>query len=264
MLFAVTLSILSYQVFTVITHGFPKYLLPALPPLLISILPESEATPNRQSAASILLPAFTFGVALLALGDPIYFFRFELREMIAADTHHSELISAVGKHGALWLLLLLAVAWLWQRVPGFGLAHALLLASTIQCATLSTLQATAAYQTNYSYGEEGTMELHERIASSLREDGIVLAPKDVLYRLGRHHQYLGRPFWIDVGALSSALSSPKTQFLCVSVPSVRVETLRSILKEPSVAGKLELHYDKERIGTHTLYCRRPVSRDDRR
>ena len=207
--------------------------------------------------------AFTFGAALVVLGDPVYFFRFELREMIVVGTEQGDLISAAAKHGALWFVLLLTALWMWRRVPGLALPQILLVASSVQCAALSALQATAAYQTNYSDGEEGTMELHGRIASSLLVDGVVLAPKDVLYRLGRHTQNLSPQFWADADAISLALSSPNTQFFCVSLPSVGIGTLRNTLDESSVAGQLEKHYKRERIGTHTLYRRRPILSGDR-
>ena len=105
--------------------------------------------------------------------------------------------------------------------------------------------------------------MHGRIASSLLVDGVVLAPKDVLYRLGRHIQYLSPQFWTDADAISLALSSPNTQFLCVSLPSIGIGTLRNTLDKPSVVEQLEKHCKRERIGTHTLYCRRPILSGDR-
>ena len=57
---------------------------------------------------------------------------------------------------------------------------------------------------------------------------IILATKDVLYRLGRSDQYLGNNVWKEKDTFLKLLKKADTQFLVISIPSQSLGTYQII------------------------------------
>ena len=109
---------------------------------------------------------------------------------------------------------------------------------------LSIVQAYVPYQTNYSYGEHGTIDLNAYIKRRLRADERVFATKDVLYRLGRPDEYLGHNVWSNKDTLLKTLRRGDVRFLILSIPSQSITTYQIIMSRDVQA----LLKDKRELG----------------
>jgi len=193
------------------------------------------------------------------LEDPVLLLRYDLRETEVLGTGKRELLLT-----ALWqIFLCMAPLGLWflrssgwrflRRIflPTF-LAHVLVLSFAFSAA-LSLKQATAPYQTNYSYGERGTVQLHTYLQQHLRPTDQILATKDILYRLGRSSEFVPKDLWSSPSDLLQRLMKPETRFLITSIPSISVNTLKQLKDDPDLRATISTKFAKHEIGTYTIY-----------
>lgn len=257
-------AIFSYLTFSVVNHGFPKYFMPALPLLvLVAIGQFRESSQWHQCPLHTLIPHFAIATVIffLFLDDPVLLLRYDLREAEVLALGREELVLRV-----LWQILLCVATlglwylrflkWpFWKRVlmPTFS-SHVLILSLAFSGA-VSMKQSIAPYQTNYSYGEIGTMELHAYLLRQLRADDQILATKDILYRLGRSFEFVPKEVWSNPLNMFQRLAKPETRFLVISIPSNSVGTHTMIEDDPDLRATIATKFIKRRIGTYTVYER---------
>ena len=257
-------AICSYVAFSTVNHGFPKYFLPALPLLVgVTVYHLGKGIELHQTPMRSLLRPFAFATVFffILLDDPILLLRYDLRETQVLGTGKRELFLTALRQilvcmVPLGLWFLRFSRWRFLRrifLPAF-LAH-LLVISFAFSAALSLKQATAPYQTNYSYGERGTVQLHTYLQQHLRPPDQILATKDILYRLGRSSEYVPRDVWSSPSNLLQRLSMPETRFLITSIPSISVNTLKLLKDDPDLRATISTRFTKHEIGTYAIYER---------
>jgi hypothetical protein len=200
-------------------------------------------------------------IFLVFLEDPVLLFRYDLRETTMLGTSRNDLLLR-----ALWqificmttlgLWFLRFLRWpFWKRLilPSFSV-H-LLMISLAFSAAVSLKQSMAPYQTNYSYGEKGTMQLHAYLVKHLRAADQILATKDILYRLGRTAEYVPKDLWVSPSDLLKRLNNPQTKFLITSIPSIGLTTHRLLRDHPELRETISTKFIKRKIGTYTVYER---------
>jgi hypothetical protein len=257
-------AICSYVTFSTVNHGFPKYFMPALPLLLgVAVYPVGKGLEWRQWPVRRWIFPFAGATAFffVFLEDPILLLRYDLRETEVLGTGKSEiLITALGQIFlcmlplALWFLR--SLRWpLWRRLflPTFP-TH-LLVMSLAFSAALSLKQAGAPYQTNYSYGERGTMELHAFLQKHVQPNDKILATKDILYRLGRGAEYVPKDVWVSPSDLLQRLNELETRFLIISIPSISLTTHKILRDHPELRETISTRFSKRKIGTYIVYER---------
>jgi 4-amino-4-deoxy-L-arabinose transferase-like glycosyltransferase len=257
-------AIFSYLAFSVVNHGFPKYFMPALPLLVLVVIGQFRGNSQwRQWPLHKLVLCFAGAATIffLFLEDPVLLLRYDLRETEVLGTGGKELVLSV-----LWqTFLCLAVLGIWylrslkwpfsKRVlmPTFS-SHVLILSLAFSGA-VSMKQSIAPYQTNYSYGERGTLQLHAYLTKHLRATDQILATKDILYRLGRSSEFVPNEVWSNPTDLFQRLVKPETRFLVISIPSNSVGTHTMIENDPDLRATIATKFIKRHIGTYTVYGR---------
>jgi hypothetical protein len=199
---------------------------------------------------------------LILKNDPVFLFRYSIREAVMSGAGRSAVARLGLTQLVIWALPLVVFPVLVrslsrltkQRSAPFLLQALILL--TAQASALSVIQACSPYQTNYSYGEQGAVEMNTYLRSRLEPGDRVLATKDVLYRLGRNDPYLSRGFWQDKILFLQTLSAPATRFLVISIPSQSASAYRKLFLSPETRAILDAEYDSMCIGTFRVYERR--------
>jgi hypothetical protein len=257
-------AIFSYVTFSVVTHGFPKYFLPALPLLVTVVICQFRGNSQwHQWPLHKLLLCFAGATTIffLFLEDPVLLLRYDLRETEVFGTGGKDLfLRAVWQVfvclvtlGLWFLRFLRSPFWKTVTLPSFSI-H-LLMISLAFSAAVSFKQSIAPYQTNYSYGERGTLQLHAYLTKHLRATDQILATKDILYRLGRSSEFVPKGVWSNPTDLFQRLVKPETRFLVISIPSNSVKTHTMIKDDPDLRTTIATKFIKRHIGTYTVYQR---------
>ena len=258
-------AVLAYLFLSAINHGFPKYFAPGVP--LFAVVLAVEAVRGRDSYRSLLLLGVGSAAWYLAWGfEPVYFLRWTIREALVAGHGLAEMLPGAVLQGAVWAVP--AAVWAgWKLAPsrwGRGvappaLAAGLLVLTAAQGATTCLVQAAVRYQTNYSYGEVGSGDLDAHLRAKLAPADRVLATQDVLYRLGRRHEFIDDETWTDVHAFFELLQRPATRFLVYSLPSQSVTGFRTVFGSARVRRYLHSEFDEMTLGTFTVFERKARS-----
>ena len=254
-------GVLVYLIISTINHGFPKYLMPGLPLLVIStIYFFREDTKNMVSApVSVLIPVIAISAwFLLVRYDTIYALRFSLRQVFIECPDMWTIAKIPLTQAVVWFLPLLVYIIYRLVLRGrihFTLPEFLLILLFSHGLILGVIQDMSTYQTNYSYGEIGTMDLHKFLTENAGSDDRIFATKDILHRLGRDNQYISRDRWSDRKRFLHILEDPSTRFLVTSIPSHSLTLYKSILRDKAVQSCLQADYRSRQIGTFTIYQR---------
>jgi hypothetical protein len=245
---AAGLACLAYLALTSINHGFPKYLLPAVPLWWLAAV---SAVPLSRR---LLVAAGVLAVAWAAVGhEPVYFLRVDVRRLLFDG---AGLAAPLAEHAVLWLAPALLVGWWWHRRPGEGATIPTLLVALSLGGALATSgqQAVAPYQTNYSYGERGTRDLLSRLRERLQPADRVLATQDLLWYLDRRHEVLPDSVWTRDESIERRLRQPAARFLVASLPSHGRVALAA-LREGETGRYLRQHFRADSVGTFVVWER---------
>ncbi|MBT7594679.1 MAG: hypothetical protein HN559_07195, partial [Gemmatimonadetes bacterium] len=249
---AAALGVFVYFPLTAINHGFPKYYLPALPLILLTLV----RTYDWQLSRADLIPIAVVTSFLLLVGhEPVYFLRFEVRSLLTEGINPAVKIL---QHALIWVTpafaLILLRRWHEGQWSFPTLGRGLLVLCLASGLSLSVLQTGAGYQTNYSYGERQTSRLVGYLRDHAAEQDVIIATQDILYRLGRHHQALADTLWRSPAAIAARIGAVRTRFVVVSLPSQSTSLIGALDKSP-LRDALAA-FDPSMFGTHTLYTRR--------
>lgn len=261
LIYLCSISVLTYLLFSTFNHGFPKYVIPALPLLVIATVGRAGDEFWQSTPRSLLLVAAVLGSYFTLMHfDPIYDFRYTMRAILIERHSISGVLPLFLRAAFIWVLPVLALLTMRQwRSAGDRVWLRFRALMVLLCFThglsLSIAQARSPYQTNYSYGEAGTMVLNAYLQARLDPQDRVLATKDVLYRLGRNDQYLGRSVWRDKEAFLRELDDGRTRFVVLSVPSQSVTAHREVLRSPEVTDRFQECFQSTQIGTFTVFER---------
>ncbi|MGB3111993.1 MAG: glycosyltransferase family 39 protein [Candidatus Omnitrophota bacterium] len=256
---------LVYLVISIVGYGFPKYYIPVLPMAILVLV--GYLFKNGEEQVPVLKQVtlgavFMFAYFLIFTKDPAYIYRYSLREVLITGSGGPELTKTILMQLAVYTFPLVVFA-VSRMLKGRSYLfknysfHAFILVLMFSYgASLSVKQLYADYQTNYSYGEKGTLELDRYLKENAKTRDRVLATKDVLYRLGRKGSYLSVAFWKDKGAVLRTLQERRTRFLVVSVPSQSGMFYKKILLSPEARSILEKNFNRKEVGTYTVYERK--------
>jgi hypothetical protein len=247
--------VLIYFAIATINHGYPKYYMPALP--LFAMVGAGyalrEKRPEKADLAVILGSILFFTVYFFALTkDPIYLFRYKLREVLITGTGRAEFLKMAILQSAIYIIPFFAY-FVFRRI-GFKMLLLILVFS--MSLSLSAKQAASKYQTNYSYGETGTLAVDEYLKKNAQKSDRIIATKDVLYRLGREESFFSIYFWKDKNKFLETLRRENTKFLVISIPAQSVAFYKNVMGDPAVKVFLERDFREIRLGTYTVYERK--------
>lgn len=261
-----TVSVFVYLFISIVSFGFPKYFMSALPLLFCVVAlhvfdenqPESSA--RVQWGLGVLAIVMTLFFAVSA-ADPVYLLRFSLREMSVLGIPLSNLMPTAIVQTGLLILPLFAYALYRLSIMHRRSAAVITMAQFLAVLAvsygfaLSIKQAAAPYQTNYSYGEQGTEDMCSYLAQRLAPTDRVIATTDILYRINRRNEHVGTEVWRNPVKLSNLLQRRDTRFLVVSIPSMSIDTLKMLKEDPKISANLSANYSSTCIGTYTIYSR---------
>jgi hypothetical protein len=234
------------------SYGFPRYHVPLSP--VLAVLAGSGGGLTLRRPAVVWLLGVGSLVYWLTLGDPLLPAYTFSESLAAGDAGAAEATRGVVVTGLLWLLPGLALA----AVPALGIGFRAALVTLALASGLATgvHQLRADYSTHYLYGERGTRQAAERLASLAPSARGVLAPKDVAFGSLPCGSYLFSSRTLSRGGLGPLLEEGSLDLIVLRRGHLADATLASTLGDPRVREILATRFRRERIGDFFFYERR--------
>jgi 4-amino-4-deoxy-L-arabinose transferase-like glycosyltransferase len=242
-----------------VNHGFPKYYLPAVPfiaALLSAGIDLDRCKQYLRNRRVLIFCAVTTGSVYLL--DPVYLYRFGLRQALATGIMPTSLKGEIGICLLLVVVAVVCILVIMRKERSLSAATEFVLFWVVAWSLGQSLcQATAPYQTNYSYGERGTRQLEKVLARLIDEHDNcrIIAINDITWRLGLDDQHLELTYWFDPEGIASDLLDDRTQAIAISIPSHPIRNYRLVMDDEAISVILKENYELRRIGTYYLWTR---------
>lgn len=254
--------LIGYLLIGGIVFGFPRYHSPFIPMFYVGAAIVLSRHKSDYSDLSLryaaVIGGIAFAVQVVAIGDPLYFLRYSLREALAVGPlqHQALLKPAVLKLA----FLSLACIFLWSAFLRSGLRKSIggvLLAVFLgSSAGLSFLQATATYHTGYNYGEQGRMEAVKYISERTPWKSAILAPSEIIYYLRSPGAvYLSDDFWDDAAQIRERLADPRVSAIAVSVTGLEIGQVSRVFSDKEIVSILHHDFENAKIGSYFIWIR---------
>ena len=252
-----------------VVYGYPKYHCPAMPLLYVFLALVMAQARGRASHLrwGPVVAVFVVAIALqiFVAGDLLHDWRYGVRAAVAGM--RSPPVMTAGRAAAKTSFVCAACAacaalfWLCRRA-GFRKHAVELLVIMSLAANIGTcvLQSTADYATGYTYGSRGAVEVADHLRARVPPQSAVLAPNEIIYYLRLPNcRYLMGAFWGDARVIGRRLADSDTAALVYSVPTNTVQGIRAIMQDKAIQQSLHENYNRETIGTYTVWLRKGLS-----
>ncbi len=250
-------SIFLYLLIYPIGSGTPTYLMPALPFLIAVIAGNGTTTTTSFNKKHVVLLITTLAGIIyftLLIKDPIYFYRYDFRLFLVNGTGKEAVLDTILKQFIIYLLpiiMFLVVLFFRKEIKQYAAPYLLSLCFSF-CCSLSPVQCFSSYQTNYSYGEEGTDKVIQYLKDKIKPEDKVFAVKDIEYRLNKPDRYSAE-CWKTDKAFLEIVKRDDIRFFIASLPTLSTETWKMILHNNTIKEYLAAQFTSTHIGTYTIY-----------
>ena len=250
-----------YMVIGGSTFGFPRYQMPAIPLLMIGsacwFYDKLDGSMRRISPWKLMLPLCVFALFVGAAGDPLLFFRYSIRELLANDVPRMTVLMRFAEFSLIYLVCAAAALSGIYLMNGKRMAIILLIAAFN--IGLLLRQECAGYQTGINYGERGQSEVLKVLDGLPSSGKRVLAVPSILSQLKTPPAPFPDKTWNDAALLVDVIEDEST---IAVVSSITVNTIaqQKLIQRENIQEALSKHYREERIGSFRIWIAKQVER----